>query len=870
MNRKRMKSLGTMVTILVLMTALAAWPDDASTPIADAGRDQRIYRPGELVTLDGSASFLPDPCGPGEFLWTQVAGEPVELCDPNTAGPSFVPLIEGEYTFELVVMQGPSPSTPDAVVVSVGSTPTAAAVHLWPVDDGGNGHAYQTLAVPMLIPWTSANQAATNAGGYLATITSQQESDFVYGLISADGAQLFVQMMGNYYGPWLGGYQLPGASEPAGGWVWVTGEPFEYTAWAVGEPSQTAGALNEDRLHYLGHGGPEPVWNDQVNSLNFGPMSYVVEYDPVTSEAEDAAAVSAGFIESNHGGYSGTGYVRLDGGADSAIRWSIHVGMAGPRSIRVRYANGSSQEGSMQVRINGAVTDANLPCPSTGAWDLWETAAVTAYFNPGENTVELLIPTDCAGLNIDGLTIFDNSTNLVLNKSITFSQDSPSTPAAYAIDADPTTWWRADGLPQWLEVDVGDVYDVYRTTLLCPYGRSHQFRVEVKAHPGDAFTLVVDRTDETGGLSIFEPIVDTFPPVPARYVRLTVTDVAGTVADDVTIAEFAISAIAAASPITVDSVPYRTIQEAVDAANDGDVILLQPGAYSGLGNSGVNMRGKSVTLCSTDPDDPHSATRTIIAGDHETSALIFTSGEDANCVVAGLTLRGARTGIYCDHASPTIRNCRILGSEAAGIELWTHTQPTIRNCLIAGSGGPGIAIDPEFGRAGARANYPYIANCTIADNLGFGVRGGAPTIVNSIIYHNGCEADSVQICKSQATVTCCDVQGGWPGDGNLDVDPQLARQGSWLDADDPNTTVAPGTPGAIWTCGDYHLKSEVGRWQSGVQDWVSDAVTSPCIDAGDPDSDWTAETWPHGQRINLGVYGGTWQASLSPVLISDP
>ena len=81
---------------------------------------------------------------------------------------------------------------------------------------------------------------------------------------------------------------------------------------------------------------------------------------------------------------------------------------------------------------------------------------------------------------------------------------------------------------------------------------------------------------------------------------------------------------------------------------------------------------------------------------------------------------------------------------------------------------------------------------------------------------------------------------------------------------------APGTPGAIWTCGDYHLRSEVGRWEAQAQDWVPDAVTSPCIDAGDPNSDWTAETWPHGGRINLGVYGGTWQASLSPAMSDSP
>ena len=47
--------------------------------------------------------------------------------------------------------------------------------------------------------------------------------------------------------------------------------------------------------------------------------------------------------------------------------------------------------------------------------------------------------------------------------------------------------------------------------------------------------------------------------------------------------------------------------------------------------------------------------------------------------------------------------------------------------------------------------------------------------------------------------------------------------------------------------------------------WVSDEVTSPCIDAGDPnDPGWQNELWPHGKRINMGAYGGTAEASLSP------
>ena len=59
------------------------------------------------------------------------------------------------------------------------------------------------------------------------------------------------------------------------------------------------------------------------------------------------------------------------------------------------------------------------------------------------------------------------------------------------------------------------------------------------------------------------------------------------------------------------------------------------------------------------------------------------------------------------------------------------------------------------------------------------------------------------------------------------------------------------------------MKSEAWRWDRDANAWVIDTSTSPCIDGGAPNSDWRAELWPHGKRINMGAYGGTPQASMS-------
>jgi PGF-pre-PGF domain-containing protein len=60
---------------------------------------------------------------------------------------------------------------------------------------------------------------------------------------------------------------------------------------------------------------------------------------------------------------------------------------------------------------------------------------------------------------------------------------------------------------------------------------------------------------------------------------------------------------------------------------------------------------------------------------------------------------------------------------------------------------------------------------------------------------------------------------------------------------------------------DYHLRSKAGRWDG--NSWVKDNLSSPCIDAGDPLSDYSCEPEPNGNRINIGPDGNTWYASKS-------
>jgi len=96
------------------------------------------------------------------------------------------------------------------------------------------------------------------------------------------------------------------------------------------------------------------------------------------------------------------------------------------------------------------------------------------------------------------------------------------------------------------------------------------------------------------------------------------------------------------------------------------------------------------------------------------------------------------------------------------------------------------------------------------------------------------------------------------GEGNIDVDPDFVQEGYWTQPSPRSPTVR------TWIEGDYHLKSETGRWDPVSESWIVDNVTSLCIDAGDLNSPIGDEPDPNGGRINMGVYGGTAEASKSP------
>ena len=293
--------------------------------------------------------------------------------------------------------------------------------------------------------------------------------------------------------------------------------------------------------------------------------------------------------------------------------------------------------------------------------------------------------------------------------------------------------------------------------------------------------------------------------------------------------------------------PFDQIQEAIDVAASRTVVLVHPGTY----RENIDFLGKRIHVTGMDLGNLRAPYPTI-EGAGPGPVVRFNHGEDPNSRLTGffITDSESRSGnaILCSASSPTIANCLIAGNRR------TAVGDAVISCTDSNA---------------------VFVNCTIADNYagekgaGLLLRNSSVTVVNSILWANmPCEV----VLSGTATVSVqySVVTGGWPGLGNRSFDPLFAGVSQWVDPQNPAIVVGPDRPGAVWVVGDYHLESQAGCWEPRTGQWRQDSVTSPCIDAGDPAAPVGSEPQPNGGIINMGVYGGTTEASRSVSLNPSP
>lgn len=177
-------------------------------------------------------------------------------------------------------------------------------------------------------------------------------------------------------------------------------------------------------------------------------------------------------------------------------------------------------------------------------------------------------------------------------------------------------------------------------------------------------------------------------------------------------------------------------------------------------------------------------------------------------------------GICCASSELELFDCTISGNAAedgGGLHFREYATPTMVNCMITGNQstrGGGLYCEND--------SAPNLINCTVADNAASNAGGGVYSdrsdvhLTNCIVW--GDTPDALYSWYGDMSLDHCDIEGAWPGEGTIHVDPRFV---------DP-------------AAGDYHLLE-----------------TSPCVDSGSPDgapeTDFEGEPRPWGLGFDMGA-----------------
>jgi len=352
-----------------------------------------------------------------------------------------------------------------------------------------------------------------------------------------------------------------------------------------------------------------------------------------------------------------------------------------------------------------------------------------------------------------------------------------------------------------------------------------------------------------------------------------------------TITYFIVLTVAGSAIAAVRYVPqeYATIQAAVNASSNSDVVVVAPARYTGTGNRNINLNGKQIIVQSADPNNPAVVGSTVIDCEGKNRGFVFYTGETGSSVIRGFTITNGYGiiggGLYCyNNSSPSIANCVITANSGvfggAIACANSKTYPKISNCKItansASVGGGAVycngaspiikscVISSNFAPDGGavyshNAGNPAIVNCTISGNAASKSAGAVYCynssnllLSNDILWNNtALYAPDLYVANTgaaaSAQISYCNVRNSgvvsdsgciinW-GSGNINTDPRFAGMG---------TLTLKNT----FTGADYHLLKG-----------------SPCIDAGNPayvpeqgETDIDGKPRISGAEIDIGAY----------------
>ena len=200
---------------------------------------------------------------------------------------------------------------------------------------------------------------------------------------------------------------------------------------------------------------------------------------------------------------------------------------------------------------------------------------------------------------------------------------------------------------------------------------------------------------------------------------------------------------------------FSTIQDAIEASESGDSVLVSPGFYQ----ENINFEGKSITVSSLYliGGDSLLIGTTIIDAQENGSVVTFASGEDSGSILQGFTLQNGTGndedpdgngsyytyggGIYCENSDPTIRDCIIrdnVANEGGGGGIFCYeSSPTFIGCTIFGN----ETDDVGGGLYSRSSSSPEFYDCVFYDNLAeFGggcyLRNESTPIMENVVFND--------------------------------------------------------------------------------------------------------------------------------------